>query len=542
MKIISYLIGMTILLLGCQSQMFSQKKIDDLYGLSTGHLNQQPQSDKSQIPQIVASPPILQQPQLLKQQEKHTVVVSNVPINELLFSLARDAKLNLDINNDVTGTITINAIEQPLIAILDRIADNSNIIYSIKNDVLKIRMDTPFIKNYSIDYINMSRTSSSNSTVSTQINSTGQGAGAESNSSGGNNSSTDVSNTSDNQFWQSIENNVAMIISGDQEDSDSSESNNNIITNRETGILAVRATNKQHRVISEFINEILHSSQRQVLIEATIAEVTLSKGYQAGINWSLVGDQLSDTITNVSQSFIDTSLTAGSNFTLSQTNNSGSDSIQSTLTALETFGNVSIMSSPKVMALNNQTALLKVVDNLVYFTVGVNIEAGDDTSSDVVTYETTIQTVPVGFVMSVTPFISQSENVTLNIRPTISRVIGQARDPNPELARVGVISEVPIIQVREVESMLKVATGDIAVIGGLMQDESSTGDKGIPFLGRIPIIGSLFKYKDERIKKTELVIFIRPTVVNQANLNGDFKQFNQYLPLSNSQTNLTPTN
>ena len=503
-----------------------------------GHLYLESDNNNEAIPAPVAVSPALPEPEQAKKEATHTVIVSNVPVHELLFSLARDAKLNLDIDPDVKGKVTLNAIDQPLPALLDRISESTNLTYILKNKVLRVKVDRPYLQNYRIDYINMNRSSLSSVTVSTQISSTGQGGGEEDEASSGegNNSATEVNNSTDNTFWTTLHRNISAIISeGDMMSQEGeTESNPNIIMNRETGILGVRATRKQHKEIDEFINEVTFSSRRQVLIEATIAEITLSDGFQAGVDWQYIDNQLSLSPTNISQTLTDIALFDRPTFTIDHSNNDNGDSIKTTLSALQTFGEVSIMSSPKVMALNNQTALLKVVDNLVYFTVDVNIEttssSNDNDGIGFVTYETEIQTVPVGFVMSVTPYISESDLVTLNIRPTISRVIGQARDPNPALADVGVISEVPVIQVREVESVLKVGSGDIAVMGGLMQDETTDQNNGVPFISKIPFIGSLFRHQDNLTKKTELVIFIRPTVIKNASLNADLKPFKDYLP------------
>jgi general secretion pathway protein D len=131
--------------------------------------------------------------------------------------------------------------------------------------------------------------------------------------------------------------------------------------------------------------------------------------------------------------------------------------------------------------------------------------------------------------MSVTPFIDQNDVVTLNVRPTISRIINFVSDPNPELAKAGVISEIPVIQVREIESVLKIENGDTAVIGGLMQDQIDKATSGIPLLSSIPILGSLFRYQDDKYVKSELVIFIRPVVTKDASLTGDFKEYRKYL-------------
>lgn len=509
--------------------------------ISEGHIQQNPQASatKSHIPKPLTIAPSLPKPEPQKKEATHTVIVNEVPVRELLFSLARDAQLNLDVDKDVEGFVTLNAIDQPLAALLERIVETTDLSYEIKNNVLRIRKDRPFLRNYRVDYINMSRNSQSSATVSTQINSTGQGAESSGDSGGGNNSTTEVKNKSENAFWQTLEKNIAAIIYEEKKDTTGSaegaqETNPNIIMNKESGILGVRASNSQHKEIERFINEILFSTRRQVLIEATIAEVRLSDNYQAGIDWSLLENKI-DKATNFAQTLTDIALFDRPSFTAQYVKvDADGDTIQSTLSALETFGDVSIMSSPKVMALNNQTALLKVVDNVVYFTIEVNIETSEDPDDEdgigFVTYETEVNTVPVGFVMSVTPYISEDDSVTLNVRPTISRVIAQARDPNPALADVGVISEIPVIQVREVESVLKVNNGDIAIMGGLMQDETNKNNRGVPVLSRLPLLGALFRYETDINEKTELVIFIRPIVVKHASLEADLKDYQRYLP------------
>lgn len=508
-----------------------------------------------EIPQDIPSPIehtlTLPKPSTPQSPKTYTVIVDNVPIKELLFSIARNAQLNLDIDNNIEGSITLNAIEQTLPNILDRISELVSIRYSIDNKNIRIRNDAPYLEVYRLNYLNISRDSRSNTTVSTLISATGQGANEESgsgDSDSNNNSNTQVSNLSEHHFWQTITTNINAILYEEEdkeiEDSEKTENitensenateessfdaaqndiNHNVIVNKEAGIIAVKANQKQHKMISRFLTEVLTSVKRQVLIEATIAEVSLSDRYQAGIDWQILQAGGSNALANFSnpsglniiQNMSGANLSNAPNFFLRLTETSiGDNRLDATLKALEEFGEVSIMSSPKILTLNNQTALLKVVDNIVYFSVDIDRTVGD---GGVVTtdFETNIHTVPVGFVMSVTPYVDEFNTVTLNVRPTISRIIGQVKDPNPDLAKEDVISEIPLIQVREVESILKVHTGETAVIGGLMQDNDSKNTSGVPYLSRLPGVGNLFKYKDNENTKTELVIFIRPQVITE---------------------------
>lgn len=147
------------------------------------------------------------------------------------------------------------------------------------------------------------------------------------------------------------------------------------------------------------------------------------------------------------------------------------------------------------------------------------------------TYATTPQNVSVGVVMSVTPQINENGNVSLNVRPTISRIIDYVNDPNPQLATAGVTNPVPQIEVREMESMLQVSSGQTVVLGGLMQDDVKNVEKDVPGLASLPILGRLFQARNDIRRKTELVIFLRPTIIRNPSLAGDeLQSFQQYLP------------
>jgi general secretion pathway protein D len=173
------------------------------------------------------------------------------------------------------------------------------------------------------------------------------------------------------------------------------------------------------------------------------------------------------------------------------------------------------------MVLNNQTAVLKVVDEQVYFTIEQEITDATDNSLARTTYTSTIHTVPVGLVMSVTPQINNSDTVSIDVRPTISRITGFATDPVPRLLGSQFDNLVPQIQVREMESLLQVANGQTIVMGGLMQNKMDKNKRGLPLLANLPLVGNLFGYRDDALTKTELVIFLRPTVIKSAGAGFD---------------------
>jgi MSHA biogenesis protein MshL len=195
---------------------------------------------------------------------------------------------------------------------------------------------------------------------------------------------------------------------------------------------------------------------------------------------------------------------------------------------LEQFGNTRVLSSPKLMALNNQTALLKVVDNVVYFTVQSQISQGTVGTANLQSVTTTPNTVAVGVVVSLTPQVHEDGNVTLTVRPTISRVNRFVRDPNPALT---VPNLVPEIAVREMESVLQLTSGQTAILGGLMQDNVQRDRDQLPYAGNLPRVGDLFAYRNENVTKSELVIFIRPIIVSNPSLDSEeLKHLRRLLP------------
>ena len=304
-----------------------------------------------------------------------------------------------------------------------------------------------------------------------------------------------------------------------------------VIVNPETGTLAIRATSRQHEKVGEFISQISGSSRRQVLIEATVVEVVLNDKYQSGVDWSALGLQgLGYTF---KQSFTGANLQESPFFSLSYRNPNaaaGGD-ISSTIKLLNSFGNTRVLSSPKIMTLNNQTAVMRVVENTVYFTVQSTVTPGTVAGqAAIVSYNTTPNVVPEGFIMNVTPQISENDIINLSVRPSVTRITGFVNDPNPDLGRAGVISRVPQIQTREFEAMMRVASGQTAVLGGLMQDSFQANRDGLPILARVPVVGDLVSYRNDTGKKSELVVFIRALVIREASVDSDLAEYKKYLP------------
>lgn len=511
-------------------------------------------------PEIIQAAPLPPPPSVSAQPELFTVVVNNVPTKELLFAIARDANVEIDIHEGVIGQVTLNAIDATFEQILDRISRQAPIRYSKVNDVVRIEPDTPFLKHYEVNYVNITRTSESAIAIATEVSSTG--AGSEGSSNIGNLSSTEIQNSSTHQFWNTLVGNLERILqqteppevadhqpteaadAGDIASIDETNkagriaSNNpNIIVSPESSMLSIFATQEQHHKIREYLDLALSGAQRQVFIEATIVEVELNDDYQAGVDWSNLVNA-GEKGFSFNQTLTGTNLATAPVSTLTFSNPGNRYDLSATVKLLNQFGNAKVLSTPKILALNNQTALLKVVDNRVYFTINVETDTEDGLVTR--TFESIIHTLPVGLVMSVTPQTSGDGLITLNVRPTISRILRFVPDPNPALGDTE--SLVPEVSVREIETILRVNNGDVAVIGGLMQDNRSNSTDGVPRVSKLPYVGDLFSYKENKASKSELVIFLKPIVVDKPSLKGEFAQYKRFLEPTGSGTKADSVN
>ena len=590
------------LLLGCTAPPIMKQ--------SDTHIVSEAPATTGSIPAPVPFSPFLPKPKQIQKPETYSVVVNGVKVSELLFALARDAKLNVDIHNGISGTVTMNAIDQTLPQLLTRISKQVDMRWEFDPPNLIVMPDSPFLRIYKIDYVNIERTSTGTVGISSQISGTGgaSGGGAPG-GGGGNNSSTTLTNKSSNKFWETLVKNVEEILhetdkiipTGNTANSTPAAaapaapasppnplgaiagalaggagaaqplpgplpaapgggtSNStfreaaSVIANAEAGVMSIRATSRQHEKIQEFLDRVLVNARRQVLIEATIVEVQLSNQFQQGINWSLLRRGPSGiSISQLPVGGLASTPTQGLFVGNLSAPNFNLGNLTSIVQLLESFGNVRVLSSPKISVLNNQTAMLKVVDERVYFNISVSTNATANVSQT--TFTTTANTVPVGFVMNVTPQIGDTDIVLLNVRPSLSRIVSFVNDPNPALANpcgipvpVGgcnlapIVSRFPEIQRREMESLIKVNSGQIAVMGGLIQESVTDLEDGIPGARNSEGIGQLFGQRNRANTKTELVIFFRPVVIRDPSIDGDYRAYRVFAPDENFLTQPNPS-
>jgi MSHA type pilus biogenesis protein MshL len=534
---------------------------------SEGHISAETvasaQEKERILPPVTSTTTFTPPPRPRTKPTTYSVVVHEVPVKELLLALARDTKENIDIHPGLSGLVSLNAIDETLPAILERIAKQINMRYQVDGRTIIVEPDTPYLKTYKVNYVNMTRDTASAISVSGQV-----GTAADS----GGTSQTAVKTTSKSDFWEVLRKNVDSILAASRKLDQSAaerqaraerskaqreqrlaqaeavaraganatnlfkevfgeealakieEVDQDIVINPIAGTVTVLATERQHGLVQQYLDSVQSSVKRQVLIEATIAEVQLSQAYQAGIDWRLLannGNGFRIQQETMGEDVLGAAprLVIGYGGLLADFNLS--------IRMLEQFGNTRVLSSPKLMALNNQTALLKVVDNVVYFTI--TQQSSQAQTSNIITITSTPNTVAVGVVVSLTPQVAEDGNITLTVRPTISRVLRFVRDPNPALTAVPNL--VPELAVREMESVLQLTSGQTAILGGLMQDNVQRDRDQVPYAGNLPRVGDLFAYRNENVTKSELVIFIRPIVVRNPSLDSEeLKDLRKLLP------------
>ncbi|MGE0875444.1 MAG: type II secretion system protein GspD [Burkholderiales bacterium] len=530
--------------------------------------------DSGSIPPPVQMVPVLPRPSPAVKPETYSVVVSNVRVQDLLFALARDAKVNIDIHPGVEGFVTLNAIDQTLPQLLSRLSRQVDMRYELDGQNLLVMRDTPFLRAYQVDYLSANRTSTMKSTASTQFGS-GSSAGGSGGGSGGSTGGTaSIEVAAENKLWDSLVQNVKDILretdkvvpktpaatpqqqpAAPQPQGTGAQAGTtqaapaaaptppatefielaSVIGNRESGALFVRATSRQHEKVREFLDLVMASVKRQVLIEATIAEVQLNNEYQRGIAWDRVAGggrfTLLQPLININPLEARNSDPFLINF---RTNNRN---FGATLQLLEEFGDVRVVSSPKLSVLNNQPAILRVTRDIIYFTMipastgTTTISAvGDNTQLPPPAFTTTPVVAAEGFLMTVLPQISDADTIMLSVRPTIRRRVGEVQDPNPALRGQDNQNPIPVFETREFDSILRLQSGDVGVLAGLMQDQAEGRDAGIPGVRSIPGIGDLLAQKSQLSRKTELVIFLRATVLRDPSLSGDFGHLRGLLP------------
>ena len=482
-------------------------------------------------------------------------VTEDVPLKEVLIELARRADIDIEIDKGITGGIIFRAKDRPFSEVIRRVTKLANLRYSIENGVLKIERDAPYMVNYHLNFLNMVRTSSSSVNITTDlIGGANSGSGGESGGLGGGSTSTMNSTSEEGDLWTVVEDGVSKLLSSTGNGElvvdgvavapiatgpiDPAQVSNElkksavISVNKQVGILSVFASESEHKEIKSYLDSVKMSQSSQVLIEAKILEVELNDEFRSGIDWGLVNKDnpaLSKLQLNFDNLGLDpSSAVADQLFTVGKLSSDlfgvHNTSLDATIQLVEKFGVTRTLSSPRLQAMNNQFAVLTFAESFVYFELDVSQNLDETSGFSSLNVNSDIKTVPIGVILSLQPSIDlQNKEVTMNIRPTISRVTSTVEDPGVALivaasAASGVdlpeiSSIIPVVEKKEMDSVLRIKSGDIMVIGGLMENRSVNTDTGVPYISKVPFLGNAFKSVQKDTRTVETVIFIKATIM-----------------------------
>lgn len=420
--------------------------------------------------------------------------------------MARQANVCIGVAPDVKGGASIVINKKSFIDVVKDICEMCRLRYSIQGNFLKIENDTPFLKTYNVRFLNTTREISeeivtANDTMSS-LNSSSESKGTGGKDNG---SSSSVKGGGKTDFWAELEANLKMILHADGKSGDA------VTVHRQAGIVTVMGTDRQHKFIDKYISSLKKAIECQVLIEVKILEVGLFDQYKGGIDWSSSSNsRLHLGMTPVS------SLSNNDGITTLSVGYNGAN-FQSILRYIEKFGVVRTLSNPRITVMNNQSAVMKIAKNEIITRPSLYRQFSstlDSRNSDAMSVD--IQTIPIGIIFTVHPAIDiQKREITLTVRPTLSRVLEQREVEVYSYTTTGVATpqkiSIPIVEVREMDSVLKLKSGQIVV----MQEVSKYNRVGIPGTKNKQILRNLFNATEDNSILTELVVFLRARILDK---------------------------
>jgi MSHA biogenesis protein MshL len=493
-------------------------------------------------------------------EERFNVAFNNVPAQQFFRSIVAGTRYNMLVHPEVAGNISANLKDVTLAETLEAVREMYGYDYKIDGSRITIRPLTMQTRMFHVNYLVGNRRGSSNLRVtSTSVSSVGsnnnggnnqgqqgnQGNGQNQNGNnqnqnGGNTAqvdSTDVNTTSNSDFWVDLKSSIEAIVG-------SKEGGRSVVVSPQSGVLVIRAMPEELRNVDMYLKATQLSVDRQVILEAKILEVELNDQFQSGINWasfSSIGNSRNNRVStgvigpgaslaplpfNGGQPPIinnGNGLAASTGFSLSsaasaagalfgfafQTNN-----FAALISLLEQQGTVHVLSSPRVAAVNNQKAVLKIGTD-EFFVTGVTTTTNTSAAGNTVTPSVTLQPFFSGVVLDVTPQIDEKGNILLHVHPSVSQVTTITK--GIDLGSAGSLT-LPLAasSTSELDSIVRGQDGQVVAVGGLMRQAATDDTSGLPGASRVPVLGALFRNKSKVNQKRELVVLIKPTIVDSA--------------------------
>jgi len=490
----------------------------------------------------------------------YSLTLKNADIKDVLMLLSKESGAPIVAERGITGLVKIEAQNRKLGELLYAILKPLGYTATVENGVIFVGRPQLTTRTFRVNYIKDKRNSSSNTNVSGFSAASGSG-------------SVSVSTEGKSDFWGALESSLEMLVfgtsgmgkreggsfirgeaekkivgerttsassqvsggsttQGSAERQASSSQNSRMIlqstevddpllqnaqisqnqlkqlvVNETAGIIQVTDFTDNLDKIASFISDVEEGSKRQVLIQAHIMEIGLKDLFTLGVDWKAVLDKATNT--TLAQALVPVTLgTSAATSSVFKFSNSGSD-FNAVVDAMKEQGNVNMLSSPKISALNNQKAVIKLTTKEVSWVQSKTTNYVGSGSND--TFTTTPQIDEVGIFLDVTPQIGQDGSIIMQIHPSVSEIREVSTSPDKTSTK-------PVINIREIDTMVDAKAGETIVIAGLISDRLSETKRSVPLLGDIPYLGMLFSYNKQERTKSELVIMMTPYVLNTKNV------------------------
>jgi len=457
------------------------------------------------------------------------IKVHRAKVRQFFMGLVDDSEHNMILHPEVKGRLTLDLKNVNVNEVMEVVRDVYGYDFEKTKTGYSVFPNTMSTRIFTMNYLNVNRSGGSKMSVSSgQVTESVSGTGTTASTSqsvSGSNISTD----SNSDFWAELKQSLIALVGN--------KKGRNVVVSPQSGMVVVRAMPHELRAIEKYINKTQNFVQRQVIIEAKILEVELSERFQTGINWaalaasgnnrtllgqtgggsifdgsgltSIAGNkgelnptsltQLSGTATTAFGGMFTAALNLGSDFT-------------AFIEMLKTQGDVQVLSSPQVSTINNQKAVIKVGKDEFFIT---DVESNTSTTTATASTSSNVELTPFfsGVALDVIPQISETGEIILHVHPTVSTVSEKTK--NISVAS-GTALSVPlaISSIRESDSIIRARSGQVVIIGGLMQNKISQNESKVPLLGDIPLLGSLFTHTQDISVKSELVILLKPIVID----------------------------
>jgi MSHA biogenesis protein MshL len=493
-------------------------------------------------------------------EERFNVAFNNVPAQQFFRSIVAGTRYNILVHPDVSGTITANLKDVTLQETLEAVREMYGYDYKVEGTRISIKPLTLQTKMFHVNYLVGKRIGGSSTRVSStsvaNSGQNGQGGGGQNNyqnnnfqnqnganganGNGGNGqkgqnggvlASTDVATASTNDFWGDLKAALETIVG-------TKEAGRSVVISAQSGVVVIRAMPDELRNVDAYLRATQLSVDRQVILEAKILEVQLNDSYQSGVNWASFAGRNTVGIVSPGAGLVPTpsgtrpvtitdpttGLSASGGFLLSSAATAAGSmfglavqgsNFAALLSFLETQGTVHVLSSPRIAAVNNQKAVLKIGTD-EFFVTGVTTTTNSTSTGNTVTPSVELQPFFSGVVLDVTPQIDEKGNILLHVHPSVSQVSTVNKSVN--LGTAGSLN-LPLAasDTSELDSIVRGQNGQVVAIGGLMRQSSTVDDSSLPGTGGLPVLSTLFGAKKRVNQKRELVVLIKPTIIEGAN-------------------------